>query len=1178
MDRVLRNEGKAKTSWLGFRKTFRRLRLILPVAVAFAGILYCVLYLVAAPEPVPSSFRFEGSSWVTTQDPQESTGCFRLDLYVPSKVAHAWVAVSANGGFEVLANGAPCSRLFALPATHAYQHGLSQSGQKLQTGEEAMSVTYPREYQWSSHRNAELPVWIDLTSRLQVGRNALSLQVENSANCPAFILVGEITLETGEKIPIHSDSKWRAEPVPLRTPQYGWVQAEVPLLDWRQAKPLSWTRLSWRIVSDDAFKRPFAGKRIRSVATGSTTWLEQDVYIDARPREGFLRVATDTSFQIWINDRPVVTRGSPPGMFGYGPWFVRFRTDRPLDMLVDNQPDWLADNQVATLLPGQPSEDLLSASSIEPRLQGRHLNQNPLTRGPNNGNYLSDRDSTRAGIPNASQSEGTNVQLALMSDGTNPPTQSNPYSDIQNPNSVTPPELTRNRRSVEYLAYGITPLLRTGRNRIRIALFKDQPESGSLSRQPFFAFDGGYSCGGRQFFAFGSDESTRLVARDPGLGIDESTITANDGPVDPSTLPAMTFVGTVYPNRPWLQVSICFALIGGTILLLLESRFGFVRRLLQSLQIPCVILGSVIGFGLLVRCCLMERSEIIYWRFPLLYAALLAFGIVVATAVVWFGKRTGDGTGREQLQSFKPRALSSGKWLSPLLVMLGIMLCFALRAWQIDTQPPDEDEAVSVQAALAVADTGVPVLQDDIYYSRSPAYHYLAAGFALITGKTIYGLRLCTVLFACATALLFWKMVREYTGNALVAFGALMLYDLHPFLIFTGHITRFYQQQQFFHLLALYFFMRGFVLNRGLRDRYLAILTFFVAVLSQEITVLEVIPLVVCYLMFAERRPWSDEIQIGVAAGCAVALIVLDLAFYQMKCLTALQGISARLDATIGWDFDRVLNVFAMFVGYSRLHLLLSAFLVPGFLIAAYRRNQHWLCLYLYFFLSLAVVNLLITAKGFRYEYYLIPLWILLCLHGLLESIKLLFPKTSTVIPRVSFTCLAFAAVLASWSCWRILPSYDESLQGNMIASMSYVTKNIRPGDKLMVSELYPQLALEEVRKPDYDLAVPIYFDYVYRKRGKIVDRNGGAEVIGNIDELQRAFAKNDRIWIVYNRSPNMVRTKNILWQYPAGRVQLYLRENARLVFSSYLWSVYLWDKGAGVYSSFREKPSNWFD
>ena len=37
----------------------------------------------------------------------------------------------------------------------------------------------------------------------------------------------------------------------------------------------------------------------------------------------------------------------------------------------------------------------------------------------------------------------------------------------------------------------------------------------------------------------------------------------------------------------------------------------------------------------------------------------------------------------------------------------------------------------------------------------------------------------------------------------------------------------------------------------------------------------------------------------------------------------------------------------------------------------ALRRNQIvWACLYTYLFLSVVVVNLLITSKAFRYEYY----------------------------------------------------------------------------------------------------------------------------------------------------------------------------------------------------------------
>ena len=89
------------------------------------------------------------------------------------------------------------------------------------------------------------------------------------------------------------------------------------------------------------------------------------------------------------------------------------------------------------------------------------------------------------------------------------------------------------------------------------------------------------------------------------------------------------------------------------------------------------------------------------------------------------------------------------RWL--LVLGLAIGLCFGLRAWQMDIQPPDEDEYVSIQASLAVAKTGTPEFQEGVWYTRSPAYHYLAGAVALLTGSNVVTLRLLSVVFACLT-------------------------------------------------------------------------------------------------------------------------------------------------------------------------------------------------------------------------------------------------------------------------------------------------------------------------------------------------------------------------------------------------------------------------------------------
>ena len=145
--------------------------------------------------------------------------------------------------------------------------------------------------------------------------------------------------------------------------------------------------------------------------------------------------------------------------------------------------------------------------------------------------------------------------------------------------------------------------------------------------------------------------------------------------------------------------------------------------------------------------------------------------------------------------------------------------------------------------------------------------------------------------------------------------------------------------QEFLHLLGLYFFIRGFIMNSGMRDRYLTVLAFLAAVLSQEITALQILPLTVCYMLFGQRRSWTDEIRLLVAAGCALALIGLDYAFFKIDCLTALEGVSPRIEARIGWWFDKSANFLALLIGYSRMHIVLSAFLIPGFWIACAAEN-----------------------------------------------------------------------------------------------------------------------------------------------------------------------------------------------------------------------------------------------
>ncbi len=1138
------------------------LRAVAFCSAAVAGAFYCLLMAFAPPEPVPSRFEFPANaSWIAATPSPQTTGCFRQDLSIPGQIANAWVTVASSGGFEVIVNGRPIARDYIGSPVSPYQQSLSEMGQLLTPSDPAISINYPREYQWAHHDSAQLPTWIDLTNALTSGHNTLCVEIETSGAIPALILAGEVQLTTGERIPIRSGSDWAAEPVPTKVPQYSWTEAEVPVLDWHQARVLDRQQHFWRLVPDGIFEQPFCGRRVRVTPGGSPTWLEQSFDLGAKPLDGFVRIVTDSPFQIWVNGSPVVPKTRSESVFANGPWFIREIARSPLDVAPEATAEWLDSSEVATLLPGEQPETPLRADAEfnQIRPDSRSINWTGPHPVANGGTVLNSGTATSA-------TSGTRQK-------------NNPYADAANPDRVIPPALTRSARQVEFQCIGIAPFLHSGKNVIRIGLYKDQPVSVGLSRESFFAFDGKARFSDGQYVSFQSDEGVSISSDTTLSGAQRWTRADVDQVIQPSLLPTKKFYGFAYPPRPWFPLAAILFFGCVAALLIGALKMPRLALALESCQTGAAVMAAWIAGGMLLRSAMLERSEAIYFRFPIASLLLLCFGLAGAALIVALQARAkqDNAVAFHRLQRLSVRLLMR-KWGWPLLAGSGILLCFVLRAWQIDIQPPDDDEYASIQASLAIAQKGVPEFQEGVWYTRSPLYHYLAGAVAAASGSNIYGLRLLTVFFSCASAALLWKMAKDLTHDRSLAFCALILYAIHPYSVFTGHVARFYQQQEFFHLLGLFFFIRGFILNTGMRDRYFTLLAFLASVLSQEITALQILPLAVCWLLFGQRRSWQDEVRFLVAVGCALALIGLDYAFFKIKCLTALEGVSPRIEARIGWCFEKPSNFLALLVGYSRLHLVLSAFLIPGFIVSWRRQRTVWIGLYIYLFLSIAVTNLLITNKGFRYEYYLIPLWILLSVYGMGECANLVIPAWRQIPNRVTLVFGWIILVICSWSPWRIVSSYDFAIGADPMRALGFVAANLRPGDRIATSEPHPSAALMDTGRSDYDLSVPILHDFVLRKAGKLIDRSSASDVIGNLDELQEAIAKNDRLWIVCSREQMHARGETILWQYPGARIQLYLRNNCRLAFRSYLWSVYLWDRSAGHYSSFREKPANWFE
>ena len=231
-------------------------------------------------------------------------------------------------------------------------------------------------------------------------------------------------------------------------------------------------------------------------------------------------------------------------------------------------------------------------------------------------------------------------------------------------------------------------------------------------------------------------------------------------------------------------------------------------------------------------------------------------------------------------------------------------------------------------------------------------------------------------MFGVATVWLTYRYGTKVLRNPWVGMGAMILLAVHPFEVFTGHVARFYQQQQFFALLTCYWFCKGFVTHQDQKRREYTVWAFLFAVISQEITMVMGPLLVLGFLLFARDLGLRRNLRLLIAAGIAMAWIFIDWLAFQTLCLTRTEGVSPNLEATVKPHFWQPFAVFSMIIGYSRLHLLLSAFPLLDLVMRWRTHNRAFIATVVLLFFGTILTVVLVTHPGLRYQYYLFPLWI----------------------------------------------------------------------------------------------------------------------------------------------------------------------------------------------------------
>ncbi|MFT7486185.1 MAG: hypothetical protein ACI9F9_002040, partial [Candidatus Paceibacteria bacterium] len=934
---------------------------LLTLCLLSISVAYMVVRVKVPFRPLVRPFAI-GGDWIRAAGESAYTGCFRWEFDLEATPTHAWITVAARDAFELTINGDTAGRMFLWRPTRPFQNGLSEAGQRLSPLQPALSLNFPREYQWRGHRSHLLPVFLDIRPFLRPGKNVICLDIESRRRPASVRVEGEILLATGVSVQIESGTHWSAEPVPPLLQALDWTHPDADDSQWRPALDVPAPKGgTYRILPPAAFTKPFDGDLVHSptAASEETVTFEKDWWLEDAPQEGWLRVLSNRPFHLLINGRPVKVALPRNPDYDAGDWILG--RERALD--VTASPALLDPDEVGVLHVGkrflQPPHGDPTATAFQTVDVRR--------------NATRDRPRATSGL----RSPGDDGESATEFSG-----ESNDFQLSQIPESRTPVALTRDRGRSVLNGYDVTWMLSKGRNHIEVRLVPPRFAS-DLSWAPSLAMDGEAVMPSGNRVSLRSDGAWSVGE---GRGSARDSLTGPvlvSGPAHSSAneIPRLTWRGYAFDSNTkaarWLEwgggsALLCFSL---TVAMLLVAWLRGGRRSIGQaldrmravLVVPAVFSTLVVGMSWTFK----EMEETAFF----MRAGFWTQGLICTAALVPIGMLLCRVRWRLTIGHRKEI-----RWL----ILAAVCLLTALaRAWALEFQPLDDDEYASAQAILSIARTGAPAFQPEgIWYTRSPLYHYLTAAVVWVFGENLWSLRLPTVFFAVATGVLVYLIGARCLRSRACGLAAMILMAIHPFQIFTGHIARFYQQQQFFALLTAFFFVRAFAQGGGMRARLALIASFLAAVLSQEISIVMGFQLLTGFAMFSAFPNRSQLFWILICSLCAIALIFVDVAAFKVLCLTRTEGISPSPEATIRPNFTYPYNFTAIFLGYSRTHLMLSLFWLVSLVSAIRRGSRERLALHFLLISGVVLTNVFVTHVSLRYQYWLIPIWILLGVDG----------------------------------------------------------------------------------------------------------------------------------------------------------------------------------------------------
>lgn len=450
--------------------------------------------------------------------------------------------------------------------------------------------------------------------------------------------------------------------------------------------------------------------------------------------------------------------------------------------------------------------------------------------------------------------------------------------------------------------------------------------------------------------------------------------------------------------------------------------------------------------------------------------------------------------------------------LQIIVVSAVILLVCSLRFLHAPNYPYYEDEAISIKTAQGIIKTGIPISYDGKLYPRNALHHYLLSTPLYFFGLNPYSARSISIVFSILVLIIVYKIGKdihsEYVGIIAVLLLGFLRYE-NQYAI----SARFYASFQFFFILTLYLFYKGFV--EGVpRFKIWAIVSFICTIFTHELAV-ELVPVLLLFLLITKGIQWL-RYKIAI-----VGMLLVGMAIYFVH----FHDFSNQLEATsVNQLFLAGLSNRFAFAGKMNSIITSGFSLILIGLIYLIKKKEPKLFFYYFSFLTGLIVLSIIAPSGSKeYMFNLFPLYILLVVYTfvkvcssvirwvpriLTESMgKEFFERKRTVIYVLLF--LSLIPVLVN--------AFEKKLGFKSSQSMErgpahlLIEEKMVPGEILIstntwVTDIY-------LRAPDYFLRQKKLQNGKWGEFG--FERDGyGFTMLDSIEKLEKLMNVSPGIWI----------------------------------------------------------------